>query len=441
MQHQKSPGVLSGSSRRSCTAIFRREDRFLQLRQSALEVLGDLVGAAGGTGAAGRALHPGDGVLCLHALEQTADALQVAVAAADDFDGLDGVVIVQHDVGLFGAGALVGVAERLAHIHTSSLYGRLTVVLYTRRAENVNVTRSQCAAPALAGQRFHPGDLVVGGDAGPHRVGLAVVRAVEVAAAGDDEAVGRAEGGALGPVLGAVAGMVHLDAVDGPFGHQLPHKGHTLVHRRVGEHHHRPGGSGCGQHLPHRRVGGGVEASAPRLPAEQLMVQPGVDAVAQAQLLQRLHDAALEEDAAVLRVLQRLLGAELGVERLDLPAALQGALVAALAHDVAVPPQGGAVGVGPEGQNVDAVAPLEVVAGQLGGGDEPHAVLHRVVVGVLCAEDGVVVREGQSAQAQPRCHQGQTVDGHRAVRAGGMGVKIASHSFYSLDLRVIFLRP
>ena len=32
--------MLSGSSRRSFTAIFRREDRFLQLRQSALEVLG-----------------------------------------------------------------------------------------------------------------------------------------------------------------------------------------------------------------------------------------------------------------------------------------------------------------------------------------------------------------------------------------------------------------
>ena len=284
-------------------------------------------------------------------------------------------------------------------------------------------------------------DLVVLGDAGTHRVGLAVVRAVEVAAAGDDEAVGRAEGGALGPVLGAVAGMVHLDAVDSPFGHQLPHKGHTLVHRRVGEHNYRPGGSGCGQHLPHRRVGGGVEASAPRLPAEQLVVQPGVDAVAQAQLLQRLHDAALEEDAAVLCIFQRLLGAELGVQRLDLPAALQSALVAALAHDVAVPTQGRAVEVGPEGQQMDAVAALEVVAGELGGGDEPHAVLHRVVIGVLGAEGGVVVRKGQSAQPQPRCHQGQTVDGHRAVRAGGMGVKIASHSFYSLDLRVIFLRP
>ena len=199
------------------------------------------------------------------------------------------------------------------------------------------MARSQSAAPALAGQCLDARDLVVLGDAGTHRVGFAVVRAVEVAAAGDDEVMFLAELSALGHILGAVAGVMHLDAVDGPFSHQLPQQGHTLVHRRVGEHHHGPGGLCRGQHLPHRRVSGGVEAFAPRLPAEQLVIKPGVDAVAQAQLLQRLHDAALEEDAAVLRIFQRLLGAELGVQRLDLPAALQSALVAALAHDVAVP--------------------------------------------------------------------------------------------------------
>ena len=145
----------------------------------------------------------------------------------------------------------------------------------------------------------------------------------------------------------------------------------------------------------------------PAAPSRTVRDKAGVDAVAQAQLLQRLHDAALEEDAAVLCIFQRLLGAELGVQRLDLPTALQSALVAALAHDVAVPPQGRAVQVGPEGQQVDAVAALEVVAGELGGGDEPHAVLHRVVVGVLGAECGIVVRKGQSAQPQPRCHQGR----------------------------------
>ena len=39
-------------------------------RQRALERLGDLVGAAGGLAAAGRALHAGDGVLGLHLGQQ-----------------------------------------------------------------------------------------------------------------------------------------------------------------------------------------------------------------------------------------------------------------------------------------------------------------------------------------------------------------------------------
>ena len=55
------------------------------------------------------------------------------------------------------------------------------------------MTRSQSAAPALAGQCLDARDLVVLGDAGTHRVGLAVVRAVEVAAAGDDEVMLLAE--------------------------------------------------------------------------------------------------------------------------------------------------------------------------------------------------------------------------------------------------------
>ena len=61
----------------------------LQFCQSLFQVLGNLVGAAGGAGAAGGTLHAGYGILSLHALEQAADALEVAVAAADDLNGLD----------------------------------------------------------------------------------------------------------------------------------------------------------------------------------------------------------------------------------------------------------------------------------------------------------------------------------------------------------------
>ena len=141
--------------------------------------------------------------------------------------------------------------------------------------------------------------------------------------------------------------------------------------------------------------------------------------------MQGLHDAALVEHAAVLGVLQRLLGAELRVKRLDLPGALQTALVAALAHDVAVPaqgsavfPQGLALRVGPERQQVHPVAALVVVARQLRGRDEPHAILCGMVVAVLDAEEGIVVRNRHGVQPHPCCHKGQAVDGHRAIRTG-----------------------
>ena len=148
---------------------------------------------------------------------------------------------------------------------------------------------------------------------------------------------------------------------------------------------------------------------------------------AQAQLMQGLHDAALVEHAAVLGVLQRLLGAELRVKRLDLPSALQTALVAALAHDVAVFPQGFALRVGPERQQVHPVAALVVVARQLRGRDEPHAILCGMVIAVLDAEEGIVVRNRHGVQPHPCCHKGQAVDGHRAIGTGRMIVKIAGH--------------
>ena len=73
-------------------------------------------GTVVGVEALARWQHPLDGVLCLHALQQAADALQVAVAATDDLDGLDGVVVVQDDLGQLGAGAHIGELERFAHI-------------------------------------------------------------------------------------------------------------------------------------------------------------------------------------------------------------------------------------------------------------------------------------------------------------------------------------
>ncbi len=130
----------------------------------------------------------------------------------------------------------------------------------------------------------------------------------------------------------------------------------------------------------------------------------------------------LIEHAAVPGVFQRLLGTELGVDGFQLPGALQAALVAALAHDIAVAAQGLALGVGPVGQQVDPVLALVIVAGELGGWDELHAILHRVVVGILHAAQGVVVRDGHGVQPHPGCHQGQPGHGHGAIGIGGVVV-------------------
>ena len=54
------------------------------------------------------------------------------------------------------------------------------------------------------GQLLNAGDLVIGCDAGPHRVWMAVVGSMEIAAAGVDETVLFTEGGALGFVLRAL---------------------------------------------------------------------------------------------------------------------------------------------------------------------------------------------------------------------------------------------
>ena len=70
---------------------------------------------------------------------------------------------------------------------------------------------------------------------------------------------------------------------------------------------------------------------------------------------------------------------------------------------------------------------LMVIAGQLRGREQAHAVLHRVLIAVVHAEQGVVVGNGHGVQTRPRRHERQAVDGHRAIGTGGMVVKIAGH--------------
>ena len=100
---------------RSCSVHFS---------QSLFQVLCDLIRAAGAAEAAFHILKAFDDLFGLHAANDAADALQVAIAAADDFHALNGVVIVQYKVGLLGAGAAVREAEFLAHSSKSSLFDR-----------------------------------------------------------------------------------------------------------------------------------------------------------------------------------------------------------------------------------------------------------------------------------------------------------------------------
>ena len=75
------------------------------------EGLGKLIGAGGGSAVAAHAAQPCDDVFALHALDQSADALEVAVAAAGEDGGDEAVFVVQHDVDGVGAGADAIVVE------------------------------------------------------------------------------------------------------------------------------------------------------------------------------------------------------------------------------------------------------------------------------------------------------------------------------------------
>ena len=109
-------------------------------------------------------------------------------------------------------------------------------------------------------------------------------------------------------------------------------------------------------------------------------------------------------------------------------AVLQSAGVAALLHDGAVLPQRRAVHVRVVAQQVHPVLPLKVVAGQLHGRDQLYPVLPGVGVGVLGAEQGVVVGKGDGVQPGAGGDGRQPLDGHSTVRAGGMDMQVTGHS-------------
>ena len=80
----------------------------LCLSQSLLQSNGQLIGAGGALHAALDSGHPVDDVLGLHAFNQSADALQVAVAAADELHVVD-LAVLQVEENRPGAGDFGGI--------------------------------------------------------------------------------------------------------------------------------------------------------------------------------------------------------------------------------------------------------------------------------------------------------------------------------------------
>ena len=79
-------------------------------------------------------------------------------------------------------------------------------------------------------------------------------------------------------------------------------------------------------------------------------------------------------------------------------------------------------------QQVHPVLPLKVVAGQLHGGDQLYPVLPGVGIGVLGAEQSIVVRKGDGVQPDAGGDGCQPLNGHSTVGAGGMDMQITGHS-------------
>ena len=221
--------------------------------------------------------------------------------------------------------------------------------------------------------------------------------------------------------------MVDLDTVQPPGGDQLARQLHTVVNAGVRQHDHCAACLDDIQHGIHRLIPRRVQdAPAHGLEPEQRFVYGIIHAVGQTVLPQHPHDLRLEQRTAVLRKLERLLGAELGTDGFQLLAALQHGGQAALGHHGGKVRQRGAV-VGPVAEQMHAMGALVVVGGQLGGRDEVDAVLHGMGIGVAHAPDRIVVGDGQMGHPRAGRQKRQLVRRGRTVGEGRMGMQITGH--------------
>ena len=132
-----------------------------------------------------------------------------------------------------------------------------------------------------------------------------------------------------------------------------------------------------------------MQHHAARLPAKEITVQLAVHSIAQAQLVQRFHNAAFEQHTAVLlRIPAPVPCGTAGAARSISFALCRPHSLRRWRRMMALFLQFPAFRVREVAQQVHAMLMLMVIAGQLGGREQAHAVLHRVLIAVVHAEQG-----------------------------------------------------
>jgi len=96
---------MQGGRKEKLRMILHPELETLQIGLCSLQCLCQLVGAGGFLHAAGNALNTGDDLINIHAFDKLCNALQVAVAATQELNILN-LIVLDVKVNRLGAGAL-----------------------------------------------------------------------------------------------------------------------------------------------------------------------------------------------------------------------------------------------------------------------------------------------------------------------------------------------
>ena len=96
---------MQGGRKEKLRMILHPELEALQIGLCSLQCLCQLVGAGGFLHAAGNALNTGDDLINIHAFDELCNALQVSVAATQELNILN-LIVLDVEINRLGAGAL-----------------------------------------------------------------------------------------------------------------------------------------------------------------------------------------------------------------------------------------------------------------------------------------------------------------------------------------------